>query len=151
MVYIGVDPGSKTGAYAAITTSDKGDAVEVFPWDNNAFIEWVIEKKASGAGCSAVVERVWSMPKEAASGAFAFGSNAGFIEGTLRALKVRVELVVPKTWKKEFGLNGNKTNSIEVCHRLFPDVNLKRTEKCRKDDSNFAEALLMAEYAKRHF
>lgn len=40
---------------------------------------------------------------------------------------------------------------MEVCKRLYPDVNLKRTERSKKDDDNMAEACLLALYAKRKF
>ena len=52
-------------------------------------------------------------------------------------------------WKKEFGLNGNKQKSIEVCRKLFPDVSLLPTSRCKKSHDGMAEALLMAEYARR--
>ena len=37
------------------------------------------------------------------------------------------------------------------CKRLFPGVNLKATERCRKDHDGIAEALLIAEYGRRHY
>ena len=44
----------------------------------------------------------------------------------------------------------DKQDSITVCKRLFPDANLFRTDKCKKEHDGMAEALLMAEYARRH-
>jgi len=43
----------------------------------------------------------------------------------------------------------DKNSSIEVAKRLFPGIDLRRTERSRKDDDGLAEALLMAEYARR--
>ena len=82
---------------------------------------------------------------------FNFGKSAGFIEGVLRAYNIPFQLVPPKTWKKEFSLGSDKAQSIEVCKRLFPKVNLLRTDKCRKEHDGMAEALLMAEYGRRKF
>ena len=80
---------------------------------------------------------------------FKFGENFGFIQGVLKSLGIPYELVRPQKWKKEFSITADKNTSIEVCKRLFPGVDLKRTERCRKDDDGIAEALLMAEYARR--
>ena len=40
-----------------------------------------------------------------------------------------------------FGVTKDKNTSVAVAQRLFPDVSLLRTEKCRKPDDGFAEAL----------
>jgi hypothetical protein len=36
-----------------------------------------------------------------------------------------------------------------VCEKLFPGVDLRATERSRKPSDGLAEALLMAEYARR--
>lgn len=43
----------------------------------------------------------------------------------------------------------NIAEYFHFCNRLFPGVSLLPTERCRKDNDGMAEALLMAEYAKR--
>ncbi len=80
---------------------------------------------------------------------FTFGQNFGFIQGVLKAYGIPFELVRPQKWKKEFSVTGDKNSSVAVCKRLFPGVSLLRSDKCRKDDDGMAEALLMAEYARR--
>jgi hypothetical protein len=50
----------------------------------------------------------------------------------------------------EFRLNSDKENSIEVCKKLFPQVNLLATPRCKKEHDGIAEALLMAEYTRRN-
>ena len=152
MIWIGIDPGSKSGAFAAI--NDSGERWTV-PWDNDAF---VVSMKAittfrdrDGESLMAVVEKVGAMPKQGLSSTWVFAENFGYIQGVLHALSIPFQLVPPRVWKKSFSLTSDKAKSIEVCHRLFPNVSLKRTDKSRKDDNNLAEALLMAEYARRHF
>ena len=81
---------------------------------------------------------------------FKFGENFGMIQGILQAFGIPYELVTPQKWRREFGVTADKNTSIEVCKRLFPDVDLKRTERCKKEHDGMAEALLMAEYARRH-
>lgn len=145
MIYVGVDPGSKSGAYAFI--DDR--SVRCYPWDNQRFVEDVRIHAYSHERCIAVVEKVGAMPKQGISSTWVFAENFGYIQGVLHALGIPYQLVPPRVWKKEFSLNSNKAKSIEVCHRLFPDVSIRRTEKCRTDDSNFAEAILLAEFARR--
>lgn len=89
------------------------------------------------------------MPGQGVVSMFNFGHNLGFIEGVIRANDIPYQLVPPQTWKKEFSLNSDKQKSIEVCQKLFPDVNLLPTERSRKPSDGIAEALLMAEYARR--
>lgn len=89
------------------------------------------------------------MPKQGVVSMFNFGKNFGFIQGLLTAYSIPYELVTPQKWKKEFQITGDKNSSIAVCKRLFPDVDLRRAERYRKDDDNSAEALLLAEYVRR--
>ena len=146
MIYIGVDPG-KSGGFAVI---DNG-MIGVFPWDDHSFIDNMAAAMNRGK-CVACVERVGAMPGQGVTSMFNFGKSAGYIEGVLAALGISYQLVMPKRWKAEFTLNGkDKAASIEVCKRLFPDVDLRPTARCRKDSDGMAEALLLACFAKRHF
>ena len=95
------------------------------------------------------LEHVGSMPGQGVTSMFHFGENFGFIQGVLRAYKIPFELVRPQKWKKEFSITGDKNSSIQVCKRLFPEVSLFRTSKCKKEDDGMAEFLLMAEFARR--
>lgn len=146
MIYIGIDVGKKGGVALIFE-----DGVFVYPWDDERFIQTMDIVANMDTDCVACVEQVHAMPKQGVSSTFAFGKAAGFIEGVLTANRIPFQLVPPKKWKKEYSLGNDKKNSVIACKRLFPDVDLKRTEKCRKDDDGMAEALLMAEYARRHF
>jgi len=146
LIYIGVDPG-KSGGFALIDNRMIG----VFPWDDHNFIDNIAAAMNRGK-CVACVERVGAMSGQGVTSMFNFGKSAGYIEGVLAALGISYQLVMPKRWKAEFTLNGkDKAASIEVCKRLFPYVDLKPTAGCRKDSDGMAEALLMAEYARRKF
>jgi crossover junction endodeoxyribonuclease RuvC len=95
------------------------------------------------------VEKVSAMPGQGVVSMFNFGHNLGLIEGLLRGYGISYQLVPPQTWKKEFSLSSDKAKSIEVCQKLFPNVSLLATERSRKPNDGIAEALLMAEYARR--
>jgi crossover junction endodeoxyribonuclease RuvC len=142
MIYIGIDPG-KAGSLAIIN----GDDVEIIPFDEEKYIKTLEKYALYRKAC--VLEHVSAMPGQGVTSMFNFGANFGWIQGVLQALSVPYELVRPRKWKKEFSITGDKNSSIAVCKRLFPDVSLLPTERCRKDNDGMAEALLMAEFARR--
>lgn len=148
-VFVGIDPG-KSGAMAIIST-DKQPFVRVVPFDEREYAEVLRFYQEYDKIGGSVVERVNAMPGQGVSSMFSFGENYGFIQGLLTAYNIPFELVTPRVWKKEFGVTSDKNTSIAVAKRLFPDVSLKRTERCKKDDDGISEALLMAEYARRKF
>lgn len=144
MIYIGIDPGAK-GAFALI--DGYNNSISVYPFTEEEFIfrmEYIHFAK-----CTCALEHVGAMPGQGVVSMFNFGQNFGFIQGVLKAYSIPYELVRPAKWKKEFGITSDKNTSIEVCKRLFPNVNLKRTERCRKDDDGIAESILLAEWARR--
>lgn len=148
MISIGIDVG-KNGGYAVIFS---GENYKTFPWDDKGFIDemWSIMTTApSDERIVACVEKVGSMPHQGVTSSFNFGKSAGFIEGVLNAIGIPFQLIPPQRWKKEFTLNSDKQKSIEVCESLFPHASLLPTERCRKKSDGMAEALLMAEYARR--
>lgn len=146
MIYIGIDPGKKGGI--AVMTENK---TFVYPFsEENLFdmMDYVRDKEDELSKC--VLEKVGAMPGQGVTSMFNFGQNFGFIQGVLRSYGISYELVTPQKWKKEFSVTKDKNTSIEVAKRLFPLVNLKATERCKKDHDGMAEALLLAEYCRRN-
>lgn len=145
--YIGCDPG-KSGAFASISVDGDNIGIEVYPYEDSVFLaemkEWAFDD------CICCIEEVHSMPKQGVASSFSFGKTYGYLLGVLEAYFIPYQPIKPQRWKKEFGLNSDKAKSIEVCRRLFPEVSLKRTEKCKVDHDGMAEALLMAEFARRN-
>lgn len=143
MIYIGIDPG-KTGSLAYIMESG---AVNVLPFNEELYLYTI--KNLSKSSCVCALEHVNAMPGQGVTSMFNFGQNFGWIQGVLQAYGIPYELIRPQKWKKEFSVTGDKNSSIAVCKRLFPTVSLLPTEKCRKDNDGMAEALLLAEFARR--
>jgi hypothetical protein len=71
----------------------------------------------------------------------------------LWTLEIPHQVVHPSTWKKEMfrdaAYKKGKGASILAAKRLFPSVSLRLTEGAKKDSDGAAEALLLAEYARR--
>ena len=154
MIYIGVDPGKK-GGMAMVYVDDEGHIEpDVHAWDDEGFVTWLTGIKAvakhSGEHIFAAVEKVGAMPGQGVTSMFSFGQSYGFILGVLAAFGIGYQLVPPRTWKSEFGLlHAEKYGSVEVAKRLFPGVNLMPSERSRKESDGMAEALLIAEWARR--
>ena len=147
MIYIGIDPG-KNGGIALI--SSKKCFVHVLPYSNDSLLLWLRGAKNTSE-CIAYVEAVHAMPGQGVTSMFNFGKNYGYILGVLEAYRIPIMDVTPQTWKKYMEVTSDKNTSIDLCKRLFPDINLKATERCRKDHDGMAEALLIAEYGRRHY
>ena len=145
-IYIGIDPG-KSGAMAILYPNGK---LETMPFNAMAYNEALHDISINpDYGCICCLEKVSAMPGQGVVSMFNFGHNLGYIEGLLNAWDIPYQLVPPQTWKREFSLSSDKSKSIEVCQKLFPKVNLKATERSRKPSDGIAEAILMAEYARR--
>ena len=95
----------------------------------------------------AIVEKVGARPGEAASGAFSFGFSSGCIAGVLAAMNIPTTTVQPAVWKKAMGLGSSKDLSRARALELFPAM---ADKLARKKDHDRAEALLMAEWGRRH-
>lgn len=92
------------------------------------------------------LERAQAMPKQGVSSSFEYGRAFGILEATLRntAPDAVLMYVSPSKWKRKLGLIGTeKTASIDMCRRLFPN---KSDEFKLKKHHNKAEAALIAYY-----
>lgn len=155
--YIGIDPGL-SGAIAAILTNsiDAPHSIEIAPMPiagkelDVAMIIDYLEMLAEFDRI-AYIEAVHSMPKQGVSSSFKFGFVTGVIHGIFRTLGIPLYLVTPQAWKKEIlaGTDKSKQAAIDWALRAYPNVNLFRTEKSKIYDHNLADALAIAEYAKR--
>ena len=141
-MFIGIDPG-KSGGIAYIEDGITSAA----PYGHSALIELL--ELARYRECVCCLEKVGAMPGQGVVSMFNFGQSVGYIKGVLEAFKIPYQEISPQKWKKEFGLNSDKAASAEVCRKLFPEVNLLATPRCKKPHDGMAEALLMAEYARR--
>lgn len=144
MIYIGIDPGASGG----IGIIDTSEGAEAYVYTDDTLIDLLYQHNTIFNKIRVMVEQVNAFPGE--RGQFNFGVNYGTIFGILKALRIPFELATPRKWKKEFSLDSDKQKSIDCCKRLFPLVDLRKTERSRTDHDGKAEALLIAEYARRH-
>lgn len=152
---VGIDPGL-SGALAIL---DHDDVLLLEDLPTVQFSDARIKHRLDGVGLTAmlkpyavdvllaIVEKVAARPGEAPSGAFSFGYSSGVIAGVLGALQIPITTVQPAVWKKAMGLGSSKDLSRARALELFPAMADKLR---RKKDHDRAEALLMAEWGRRH-
>lgn len=94
------------------------------------------------------IEKVHAMPKQGVTSMFTFGMGYGIWLGIIATLKIPVHLIAPQTWKKAMlrDMRKDKNSSIIRAKELYPTINLKPTDRCRKDSEALAEAFLIAKY-----
>lgn len=102
----------------------------------------------------AVVEQVHSMPHDGISRAFSFGTNYGMLLGMLETLGVPYITCAPGKWQKTMWeavdkAANTKLTSYNAARRLLPNMDFRRSERCKVYDSNLVDATLLCLYAQR--
>lgn len=168
-VYLGIDVGSK-----GFITLNMGNEFKFYSIaDNDAYqlsdILRNIKEQYPNVVCA--IEEIHAIYNSAAKSTFSFGEINGLLKGLLIANKIPYHLVPPKTWQKEMWDNkdlvityktinkkgkdvsikdvNTKQTSINAAKRIFPTIDLRRTEKCKKIDDNKVDSLLISEYGRR--
>ena len=147
-VFIGIDPGA-LGAMAVLD-SDVGTRLVLCDY---AEYDEELSRYAGRDDVFAVVEDVHAMPMNGCKGNFMLGWSLGRIQQLVEHHGIPHQLVKPQAWQREFGISNkdkSKAQSVAVAKRLFPGEDLRRTPKCTKDHDGSADALLLAEWGRRH-
>lgn len=168
--YIGIDPG-KNGFLTVI--NQKG-YFEFYPiplvgkeldiLKINDIISSIISEE-SDFHC--VIEDVHALYGASAGSTFIFGYVCGVLEGILVANNIPYTKVAPKKWQKQMWegiplqqkssstgktmVTDTKLMSLMAAKRLFPKVDLRETERCKKPHDGKVDSLLIAEYCRRNF
>ena len=141
---IGIDVGQK-GGICCMSYS----GIQLVPYSDEELNKLTTWCSLQDEPTIAYVEQVHAMPNQGVTSMFNFGKSFGYILGVLDACNIETKLVSPQKWKKELNLDSDKQKSIDTAKKLFPDVNLFRTNRCKKEHDGMAEALLIAEYGRR--
>lgn len=168
-VYIGIDVGSK-----GFITLNNGSEYQFYSIADNDIYQLsdvFKEIKEEYPNVVCVMEEIHAIFGSSAKATFAFGEINGILKGLLMANKIPYHLVPPKTWQKEMWDNkdlvityktinkrgkdvsvkdvNTKQTSINAAKRIFPTIDLRRTEKCKNIDDNKVDSLLISEYGRR--
>lgn len=168
-LYIGIDPGSK----GFISTQING-AWEHFSIEDNDLYQLskiFQEMRSEHQNIACVMEDVHAIFGSSAKSTFQFGFNKGFLVGLLAANQIPYTLIPPKQWQRVLWGNADivvtyktikvkgkdvskkdvntKQTSINCAKRLFPTIDLRKNERCKKIDDNKVDSMLLCEYARR--
>ena len=157
---IGIDPG-KDGAIAILDIPEPGVDEPRLIKTNFVACKDFIYGKEYDVGLMAdivkkylsdlvVIEKQKAYPLQGRTSQFSIGYGYGLWEGLVAALKYPYIVVTPQTWQKKIyaGIAGDdpKKKSIIAAGRLFPDVDLRRTDRCKIKHHGMSDALLLAWY-----
>lgn len=99
------------------------------------------------------LEKAQAMPGQGVTSMFSIGNGYGIMRGILAAKKIPHTLVHPKTWQKvmfkDVSKEDTKAASVRVAKQLFPQIDWKATDRCRKAHDGLTDAALIAEYGRR--
>jgi crossover junction endodeoxyribonuclease RuvC len=151
MIWIGIDPGLRSGAIAAIDHNGAlVDALDIPSVqdriDVRAFKAMILAMTIPGDDYAICLEQVWAMPKQGAASTGRFMRAFGAISAVAELCCERVFYVTPQVWKKAMSVTADKNESLAAARIAFPQAKL-----LLKKDHGKAEALLIAEYARRTF
>ncbi|MCR8701003.1 MULTISPECIES: hypothetical protein [Campylobacter] len=147
--YVGIDPG-KSGAMAVIR---KDKATDIYDFDLDLYIEILkdIKEVSNIIPIYLGVEKVHSMPNQGVSSTFTFGQRLGEIEGVLKAIGFKYELIPPQVWQKSCGIppKSDKKAIANIISSYFPLANLNGPRGGLKDGRS--DALGIAYYLKQKY
>jgi crossover junction endodeoxyribonuclease RuvC len=146
LIYLAIDPGLRSGAWAAIdhdgaylacgdiqTVGDRIDARRLMD-DLHAAVP-------AGDTAQIIIEDVWVMPKQGSVSSAGFMRATGAIEA-VASLMYPVTMVRPQAWKKHFGLIGEaKSGDLSLARVMWPTAPLKLVKHHGR-----ADALLLAQW-----
>lgn len=168
-LYIGIDVGSK-----GFISMQKNGVWEHYSIEDNDLYqlsEIMLEARVNNDSIACVIEDVHPIFGSSAKATFQFGFNKGYLIGLLAANHIPYTLVQPKEWQREMWINADmvvtykqvtvkgketvrkevntKQTSINACKRLFPTMDLRKSERSKKIDDNKVDSILMCEFARR--
>lgn len=98
------------------------------------------------------VEKAQVMGKESARAMFNYGRDYGYMLGTLNGCGFDINFVPPSVWtgllhkKSPTTFDNPKATSLYVARQLWPDVDLRASDRCRVAHEGIVDAALIAYY-----
>ena len=163
MIYIGIDPGLDGGiaikkpegieTVIMPTTTVKKASKSKRIIDNTGLKE--IFEVFKFVTCFATIEEQQAMTKrgirQGVISMVTLGVGFGALLQVLTDFDIDFVRINPQDWQKEFGIaNGDtKTQALEVCRNLFPNLNLLGTKRSRVAHKGLVDAVLIMQHGVR--
>jgi hypothetical protein len=153
--YLGIDPGKK--GFMCLYNANYSGYSHYPLFEGNRLNREMLDtlaKLAETYTIMAVVEQVHSMPHQGVASTFSFGTNYGMIIGALETLGIPYVTVTPGKWQKFICEAVDKASNPKQMHynaarRLFPNMDFRRSERCKTWDDNKVDSTLICEYGIR--
>lgn len=168
-VYLGIDVGSK--GFITLNTGSEYKFFSIADNDNYKLSQFLASIKETYPDVVCAMEEIHAVFGSSAKATFSFGEINGLLKGLLIANKIPYHLVQPKKWQSEIWDNkdmvvtykqvtikgkqvtkkdiNTKQTSFNAAKRIFPHIDLRKTERCKNLDDNKCDSLLISEYARR--
>lgn len=174
--YIGIDPGEQ-GFITVLFPNGEKEFYSIDENDDLDLARILKSIKERSWEVVACMEAIHAIFGAAAKSTFNFGQIFGILKGLLVATEIPYHLVAPKDWQKEIWIHQDeiyitksrkqtdkstgdvseklykavdtKPTSINAARRIFPNIDLRKNDRCKKIDDNKVDSLLIAEYARR--
>lgn len=155
--WLGIDPG-QSGGLSYVCGPDAGAVVmPLHPEQDRKTwgspIDWfevfLTLRGWKKPDCHCVIERSQAMPKQGVSSTFKYGTSYGGLLTVLQVLQIPYTLVRPYIWKlRLFGEDNTSGKGVPIKYveGRWPEVNLRRTSRCRVAHDGMADALCIAAY-----
>jgi len=173
-IRVGIDPGKNGGVFIFIESlnTPKNYLYRSIPLIGKEYdiklMDGIIKSYISDIeDVFAVIEDVHAIFGSSANATFDFGFGCGIWEGILTANKIPYTKIQPKKWQAEMfeGIpkqtkpsSTGKTIKADTkkmaemaAKRLFPNIDLRASERSVKSHDGKVDALLICEYCRRHF
>ena len=143
-IYIGIDPGKNGGI--GIIFNDKAKCIKCPATVSEMADEIEILNEYPDIQKQAIIESVWSFPKQGVKSVFTFGQGYGQWLGILAAYKIPYIQVIPRKWQRHYGSlskdkKERKNQLKHLAQQRFPDIKITLAT---------ADALLLANYLKEN-
>lgn len=152
--YLGCDPGKKGFCCILSVHSNLFYHYPLFEGQrlNPELVEAI--RGMDGQNVMAVIEQVHSMPHDGVSRSFSFGTSYGKILGMFEVLGIPYVTCAPGKWQKAMceacdKAANTKLTSYNAARRLLPNMDFRRSERCKTFDDNKVDSTLICLYAQR--
>lgn len=169
-VYLGVDVGSK--GFITLNNNGSFEFYSIKDSDYYQLGDILKDIKSRFPNVICVLEEIHAIYGSSAKATFSFGEINGLLKGLLIANKIPYHLVSPKKWQSKMWENkdvvvtyktvtikgkeitkkdvNTKQTSLNAAKRLFPNVDFRKTERCKNYDDNKVDSILISEYGRRN-
>lgn len=167
--YIGIDPGAI--GYISMQVNSEWTHLSIKDNDMYKISDTLLYLKKTYPNIVAGIENVHALFNSSAKATFSFGEIFGKLQALLIAHKIPYHLITPKTWQQEIWDNkdmvvtykkvklknkeiakkeiNTKATSLNAAKRIFPEMDFRRTERCKSPDDNLVDSVLICEYLRR--